>query len=182
MFSGRAMYWIILQHLKTSANVKNAKNLNALRKVDCRGTTLWHLEIFQAHWDKCLSEFAKMPDDDTLQPLYDTQVRNCTEFEAWYTQYEMKLMVDGSLTEVPERLYGELYKMVNLCMKMHNSRKNDDEASGRSTAKTSGGYSNAAVGAEFNKWKVGDCEQFWYTGRCPRLPACSYGHDPYPLI
>lgn len=176
-FSGRAMYWIILQHLRTSANVKNAKNINDLRKVDCRGKTIYHLKIFQAHWDKCLSEFSKMPGDETLQPLYDTQVRSCTEFEAWYTQYEMKVMVDGSLTEVPERLYGELYKMINFCIKLTTSKKNDDEASGRSAAKASGGYSNAAVGSDFNKWKVGDCEQFWYTGRCPRGNSCSYGHD-----
>ena len=58
-FSGRALYWIILHELRRSLNSKGLSNLKDLQNVTCRGPTVYHLRMYQTHWDRCIMNFCQ---------------------------------------------------------------------------------------------------------------------------
>ena len=87
--SGRVLYRMILNELRTSRNTIGMMNINDLNRVNNRGRETHHLRNFQSHWDKCLSNFRKLPDEETLQPLYEVQVVECDASKQHYACYEM---------------------------------------------------------------------------------------------
>ena len=89
------MYWIVLDHIKTSANIQGAANINDLRNAECRGDDVSHLDKLQTLWDKKLFMFeaGKRPNEETLQPMYDQQIKKNKAFRNWYDQYYTLFLV-----------------------------------------------------------------------------------------
>ena len=62
---------MILHDLGNSRNAIGLMNIADLQKVTCRGPEIHHLKNLEALWDKCLANCKNIPDEETLQPLYE---------------------------------------------------------------------------------------------------------------
>ena len=78
--SGRALYCIILDEVKTKQKTAGLMNIKDLNKITCCGPEVHHLRNCQDHWDRCLASFENIPDDETFQPLYAKQIKKNTAF------------------------------------------------------------------------------------------------------
>ena len=77
VLSGRALYWILLNELRTSKNTHGLMNILDLQKVTCRGEEVRHLRGFFTYWQRCLQNFDEKPGDNVLQPLFEQEVCRC---------------------------------------------------------------------------------------------------------
>ena len=166
--SGRALYWIILNELRTSANTIGLMNITDLQNVTCRGHEINHLRNFHTYWLKCLENFPKIPGDEILQPLYEKQVMKCKAFEQTFTLYEVTLV-----TEKLDRSYNRLFEMVVRYLAIEHKKENDRLAAGQTE-----GWSMAACETAVVKYGPGDCKAKFYTGRCNR-DNCSFQHHNF---
>lgn len=143
---------MMLEEFKASRNTTGLMNINDSQNITCRGPEAHHLRNCQAHWDRCLANFKNMPDDETLQPLYDKQIKRNTAFEQTYELYEMSLT-----TESLERDCHKMYSMVKQVLELNCRIKRDRQASGEEAS-----WSMAAYETAVTKLRPGDCKtKFW---------------------
>jgi hypothetical protein len=171
ILSGRALYWILLNELRTSKNTHGLMNILDLQQVKCRGKEVRHLRGFFTYWQKCLQNFNVKPGEDVLQPLFEEQVRVCTSFDHNFTLYEVGMM-RGTL----DRSYQTLYDMVIRFLDIEQVKENDILAKGGTVNGKDPQWCMALYEQEVVKFRPGDCKAWFNKGKCNRS-NCPYKHE-----
>ena len=157
VMSGRAIYWIILNELKTSRNTFGLMNLTDLQHVLCKGPRIHHLRTFDTHWDACLMNFAEQPAETLIQPMYEVQVKVCDDFKTYYDQYELDL-IRG---EEKDRSYPKLRQWVKWACQLKQQQDNDAKA-----LKNDPEHLMSLWEDSHSKFRNGDCKTYFKTGKC----------------
>lgn len=103
-----------------------------------------------------MSNLKKIPDGETLQPLYEVQVIKCDAFKQHYAWYETAYCIENQLRD-----YQKPYMLVKQFLDKEQKHENDRLALGESAGWSLAAYENAVP-----KLRPGDCRTKFCTGRC----------------
>ena len=123
MLGGRQLFWMILKFREQSERETGIANKIALEKCKLRNNDL---QRFQIDWNRCLINFPlnKIPDDETLLPMYYKQVKSCTDFEQHLNLFNM-MNISVLKEQDREKDYTLLYEMVQGYLDNQHIRENE---------------------------------------------------------
>ena len=82
--TGRAALWLIYQRCKLERGQAMCVDLSTIVQLEFKGD----LEGYLDAWDRTLMSLAKMPDDDMLVALLETQLRKCRALGPAFVVYD----------------------------------------------------------------------------------------------
>ena len=141
-----------------------------------KGNTVNDLRNFQTNWNRCLMDFGETdkPNDTTLQPMYETQIKFNAAFQATFATLRAMCLVDE------EKTYSKLYAMVKKFLDQAQVDANDNASSAvKAPGWAMASFQPQGKGKGKDKgpvWKKGDCANLFYGGQC-KEKSCSYSHD-----
>ena len=93
MLNGRQYYYLILRELRRSDSAGAICSITDLIELKLRGD---NLDQYQTEWDKRLLGIKNRPDDEILENLYRTQVKQSAQFKMTYALYVMETTQHGA--------------------------------------------------------------------------------------
>ena len=150
MLNGRQLAWLVFQNYQRSDVEVGMTDFKDLMSVELKND---NLVAFLTEWDTCILGMKKVPEEETLESLFVTQVRKCKHFEQVFALYNMKVVHEGH-----EKSYDSLRSFVTTHIEERHRSKISEQAS---RPKGTGAAASASRGAcpsmQNGQRKKGDC-------------------------
>ena len=164
MINGRQIAWMIYDHFKLTAQDGAILNFTDLQSVTLKGD---NVAQFMNNWEMTLSGMNKIPTDDILESLFQSQIKKSKQLESAFALYE-----EGITHRGDDHSYERLMKMVNAHLA---KRRLDANRNAMDVAIAGKGF--AGKGGKGPKILAGDCPTFMKKGHCSRGKSCPFTHD-----